>query len=609
MVSFALAGLLGVAASGCLGASRRTPVRLNQHGYLPALPKIAVVVAGAEAPQPWALRDRHGERLLTGSTTVWGRDVESGQRLHWADFSALTAPGEGYSLEVGRRRSHPFRVGADVYRRLKYDALAYFYHNRSGTPIEQPYVSAKKYTRPAGHVSDAEVRCIGTSCAYTLDVSGGWYDAGDHGKYVVNGGIAVWTLLSLWERTQALGAGLADFGDGTLAIPERANGVPDLLDEARWELEFLLRMQIPRGQEQAGMVHHKVHDSAWSSIGTVPPATAQYRFLHPPSTAATLNLAATAAQCARIYAAHLPELARRCRGAAVRAWNAAQRHPAVFAPPTDTQGGGAYDDAHVDDEFYWAAAELYATLRRPELLAFLRRSAHHGRFAARVGHGERQHTSMTWQDTAALGAITLAVVPSDLPAEEVARQRGAIVAAADAFLALSAGQGYRLPFAASDQGHYPWGSSSFVVNNALVLALAHDFTGQRRYLDGVVQGMDYLLGRNPLDFSYVAGYGRRFLENPHHRFWAHGIAPLRPAPPPGALAGGPNSRLQDPTVRELLAGCAPMRCYVDEAMAWSVNEVAINWNAPLAWVAAYLDEQGRQRGQRAGVAAAPAEQP
>jgi endoglucanase len=131
-----------------------------------------------------------------------------------------------------------------------------------------------------------------------------------------------------------------------------------------------------------------------------------------------------------------------------------------------------------------------------------------------------------------------------------------------------------------------------VANNAIVLALAYDFTHDDRFVAGVVHAADYLLGTNPLAFSYVSGFGEHALQNPHHRFWAHQKKSSFPPPPPGALAGGPNSRLQDPTSNRALRGCARQRCYIDNVDAWSVNEVAINWNAPLAWISAFLDERG-----------------
>ena len=126
----------------------------------------------------------------------------------------------------------------------------------------------------------------------------------------------------------------------------------------------------------------------------------------------------------------------------------------------------------------------------------------------------------------------------------------------------------------------------------IIMALAHDFTREQKYLDGVGEGMSYLLGRNPMDQSYVTGYGERPLEHPHHRFWAHQANAVFPGPPPGAVSGGPNSGLQDPYVQAAgLAGCAPQKCFVDNIEAWSANEIAINWNAPLAWAAAFLDEK------------------
>jgi endoglucanase len=104
--------------------------------------------------------------------------------------------------------------------------------------------------------------------------------------------------------------------------------------------------------------------------------------------------------------------------------------------------------------------------------------------------------------------------------------------------------------------------------------------------------MDYILGRNALDKSYVSGYGENPLRNPHHRFWARQVSSSSPPPPRGALSGGPNSSPSDPTARAALGGCRPQRCYIDDLNAYSVNEVAINWNSPLAWVAAFLDEKG-----------------
>jgi len=564
----------------------------NQLGYLPGLPKIAMVKTKATNPVDWSLTDRSNHVVATGRTVVKGPDEASGDELHSIDFSSVTTPGSGYTLRIEAGNSHSFDIGPNIYRHLKYDALAYFYQTRSGIAIEMPFAGQPQWTHPAGHVSDKSVPCAPDArCDYSLDVSGGWYDAGDYGKYVVNGGISVWTLLNMVEVSRAFDTKVTDFDDGKMNIPEHHNGVPDLLDEARWELEFMMKMQVPEGKPLAGMVHHKIHDVEWTALGTYQDRDPVARFLRPVSTAATLNLAATAAQCARIWRTIDSAFAKHCLQSAETAWNAALLHPTMFIGPDDTVGGGAYEDDNVSDEFYWAAAELFATTSRDPYRDFIAASPHRYSVPQKLRLDENeQTTSLTWRDTAALGTITLAVVPNALPRSDRDAARAAIVSAADSFLSLDRASAYRVPFY-TGQGSLPWGSNELPLNNGIVLGLAYDMTGDPKYLEGAQDGLAYILGRNPLDQSYVTGYGFRPLENPHHRFWAHQANSAFPGPPPGVLSGGPNSHLQDPYVRAAgLRGCSPMTCFVDNIEAYSVNEEAINWNAALAWVAAFLDE-------------------
>jgi endoglucanase len=200
---------------------------------------------------------------------------------------------------------------------------------------------------------------------------------------------------------------------------------------------------------------------------------------------------------------------------------------------------------------------------------------------------------MTWKETGALGVISLAVAPNGLGKKNVDALRSKIIASADAYRSFIEHQGYRVPIDPAAEA-YPWGSNSFVLNNLIVLALAHDFTKKPEYAHAVADGMNYLLGTNPLAMSYVTGYGEHSLENPHHRFWSHQANRAFPSAPPGAVSGGPNSAIQDPYAQAAgLSGCAPQTCFIDHIESWSTNEITINWNAPLAWVAAFLDEKSR----------------
>jgi endoglucanase len=565
------------------------PVLVNQLGYLPGAAKIAVVKTAASAPLDWELLDAAGKSVAAGKTAPFGKDAASGDELQLIDFSTFSTLGQGYRLKVGAEQSFPFDVSPSIYSTLKLDALSYFYQNRSGIEIRADLVQRPELARPAGHLSDKNVKCSKhAECDYSLDVSGGWYDAGDHGKYVVNGGISLWTLLNQFERAQAFGTA-ADFGDGKLKVPERGNQVPDLLDEARWELGFLLKMQVPAGKPFAGMAHHKMHDVNWTALATAPHEDKQERVLFKVSTAATLNVAATAAQGARLWKTIDPPFAAKCLKAAEVAWAAAKQNPKLLASNI-IDGGGAYDDKRVDDDFYWAAAELLIATGKLEYKQFLESSPLHRRL--RMDAGGHKST-MNWADTDALGVISLAVAPR-VEASLQAHARKLLQAGADEYLKIIGRQGYRTVLEPTKDGKYVWGSNSFVINNLIVLALAYDFTQQRKYLDGVATGMDYLLGRNPLGQSYVTGYGEKPLRNPHHRFWARQANAKYPSAPPGVLSGGPNSNTDDPYSKSAgLKGCAPEKCFVDHIEAYSVNEITINWNAPLAWVTSWLDERAR----------------
>jgi endoglucanase len=572
-------------------------IRVNQLGYFPKGPKRATwVVEGSDAQAiakktvPFDIVDSAGTVVHHGMTSPFGKDPTSGRFVQRLDFSSYTGAGEGLRIRLSSENGEKSGITSDAFairpaalKQLSRDALRYFFYTRSGIALEQPFVENDRWLRPLGHPSDKQVPCApDAKCSYSLDVSGGWYDAGDYGKYVVNGGLSVWLLMNLWEASQQLSLPVVGAKDGDLHLPESGNKLPDLLDEARWEMEWLLKMQVPEGNPQAGLVHHKMHDTDWSALGTPPLLGSLPRQLRPVSTAATLNLAATAAQAARVFAKLDPKFAERCLSAAKRAWAAAEANPALIAPRSDSQGGGPYDDATISDERFWAASELFITTGDKAFFAITSKSPHYLHLKA---HEAETPQALDWRTTEALGTLSLSL-SSRTPTQVRDANRKAVVEIAEKYLAMSKADGFGQPYFGS---HYSWGSNSNIVNNGLILAYAHAFTKDPRFLEGAVAAMDYVLGRNALGKSYVSGYGVRPLTNPHHRLWAHSIDPKFPTPPPGVLSGGPNSDLQDPYSKGLHPHCIGQTCYVDHIEAYSANEVAINWNAALSWLAAYLN--------------------
>lgn len=589
MVVFSGAMLL---AAGNVGAEVGNP-RVNQIGYLPNAVKIATFKSETNSPQHWVLR-KDGKVIAKGRTLPGIVDASSGDRVQQIDFSTVTSSGSGFTVEVGSNRSYPFSITSSVFRAPLYDAAKYFYHNRSGIAIDLPFTGGgktsfapdAKWARSAGHVNqgknqgDFKVPCWPGTCEYALDVSKGWYDAGDHGKYVVNAGISVWTLMNMFERGLYWGRGKR-IVDGELNIPESKNGVPDLLDEIRWELEFMLSMQVPQGLAKTGMVHHKVHDVSWTGLPLSPSEDPQTRALVPPSTAATLNLAAAAAQAARIWKDIDPAFSAQCLQAAKAAWNAAILNPSDLYKGGYDTGGGAYDDGDVNDEFYWAATELYLTTSDSQYLS-------------RIDAYSIARSDFSWDHTALAGLISMATVMNAGAKARRAAAQQKIVAIADKHLAAQRVAGYSIPLTLKE---FEWGSNGAVLNKLMLLGWAYTFTSKRDYANGVVKGVDYLFGRNAFSTSFVTGEGTATVKYPHHRFWAGVLNPDFPMAPPGAVSGGPNAKLQDPVAIAKLGPCVsrPATCWIDDINAYSVNEVAINWNAPLVWVLDLVNDIGSDR--------------
>ena len=324
---------------------------------------------------------------------------------------------------------------------------------------------------------------------------------------------------------------------------------------------------------------HKVQDDGWTGLPLAPDEDPQTRQVHRPSTAATLNLAAVAAKGARLWEPYDEEFAASLLESARTAWAAAVATPDLYASALDgNEGGGPYDDKDVSDEFYWAAAELYLTTGDDEFADAVTGSPVHSADL-------KGAVAFDWQRTAALGRMDLALVPSELPDRDAVRD--SVVTLADFALYQQGKAFFGQPYQPSD-ARFEWGSNGIILNNAVTLAAAADITGDEEYRTAALESLDYVLGRNALDQSYVTGYGTQFSQNQHHRTFAAQLDPTLPHPPAGTLSGGPNSSIQDPVAAQTWPqGCVAQRCYLDNIQSWSTNEMTVNWNSSLTWMAAW----------------------
>lgn len=590
----------------------RAGILTNQLGYFTDRAKRATLLSDSKKPVEFTLKDESGKEVYNGETIPFGLDKDSDDEVHIIDFSDFDKEGTFYLEDEDGNESHLFKIGgAEDYSSLLYDSLNYFYQNRSGIEIESDFISSgdtSALARAAGHPKDmAEIEQTWgySGSSGSIDVTGGWYDAGDHGKYVVNGGFSLWLMQNQYET--ALKYGFEDvYADGTMLIPENNNDIPDLLDEARWEMEWMLKMIVDSG-EYKDMAYHKAHDEKWTALGIAPADDEMKRIVKPPTTAATLNLAACAAQAARLWKDIDSDFADECLEAAENAFAAAKKHPDMYAPLDESIGGGAYGDDDVEDEFCWAALELFITTGNEDYYDEATENKFFLDIPKTLDGGESVDTvgSFDWGNTGALATFSAALNPDKFDKEDVEITKEAIVSASDEYISIENNQGYGLPYGQStlsyndsDKG-YIWGSNSFVADNSIVMAYAYLLTEEEQYLDGAIGGMDYLLGRNAMDYSYVTGYGTHAVEHPHHRFWANQIDDTFPCAPNGVMSGGPNSGMQDPWVQGSgwkKGEIPPQKCYLDNIEAWSVNECTINWNASLAWLTAFTAQEADDEG-------------
>ena len=544
------------------GSVSAQAIKVNQVGFLPQAQKLAVAAQSAGA---FEIVDADGKTAFQGTPGPALRWEPSGETVRVLDFSVLTQPGS-YRIKVaGMPVSDPFVVNADGYRALNAAALKAFYFNRSAIALAPKYAGA--WARPAGHPDDkvrvhASAASASRPAGTVLSSPRGWYDAGDYNKYVVNSGISTYTLLAAFEHYPA-------FFKRDTGIPESGDGVPDILDEAMWNLAWMLTMQDP----QDGGVYHKLTNLRFDGIVMPHAASATPRYMVAKSTAAALDFAATMATASRVlapYEANWPGMAARMLAAAQAAWRWAEQHPdAVFRNPQDV-ATGEYGDAELGDEFAWAAAELFIATGDK-------------RYATALLEHDAPLSTPSWGKVAALGWMSLAHHRARLAP---GLDRALVERRIDGLAAQLAGtwrsSGYRLAMTPKD---FVWGSNAVVLNQGMMLLQAYRLRPDPDYLRAAQSSLDYVLGRNPTGYAFVTGFGARPFMHPHHRpSMADGIA----APVPGWLSGGPNPGQQDAKECPPYPSKLPALSYIDHDCSYAANEVAINWNAPLVYVSAAL---------------------
>jgi len=531
-------------------------ILINQIGYKPDAAKYALLRVETDR---FSICTTNGEEVFSGIPDEWEYWELSGDSVRLADFSGLKEPGEYVLCVNDTLHSFPFKIAKDLFCDLADAALKSYYYARCGVDIDSVYggkwhwKSGHPDTRVVVHESAADKnRSAGT----IISSPGGWYDAGDYGKYVVNSGITTYTLLLSAELNKTYHMAQ------NLNIPESNNELPDILDETLVNLKWMLTMQDPND----GGVYHKLTTKNFTGF-VAPSETHEQRYVVQKSTSAALDFAATMAHAVGVLQNFgLNELAEKVGSAAERAWGWALSNPNVIYRQPDDISTGAYGDNSLEDEWFWAAAEMYVNTGNRQ-------------FLDKITETYKKPVTPKWNVVNTLGVIS--ILTSD-KRDEFPEMEKDFLAHVDALIQKE----QRSPYVVSID-EFAWGSNSDVANDGMLKLIAYQLSGGQEYLASARNDLDYILGRNATGYCFVTGFGSKSTRNPHNRLMASdGVDD----PIPGYLAGGPNIWvMNDCDPKKVERSRYPAASYIDEQCSYSTNETAINWNAPLVFLSSGLD--------------------
>jgi endoglucanase len=551
------------------GTNGALNIRLNQIGFYPNAPKTAIILSTKDSV--FYIETINKKTVFTGTLKKSVKPDFAGNNTFIADFTAYRKPGQYILFVPAVGYSYPFEIKKAVMSDVAKASIKAYYFMRASTPLDAKY--AGKWARAEGHPDTSVL--IHPSAASDKRPEGsvissprGWYDAGDYNKYIVNSGISTSTLLSLYEDFPTY------MKTVKLNIPESGNGVPDILNEVLWNLRWMRTMQDPND----GGVYHKLTNAVFDTFEMPDKGTAP-RYVVQKGTAATLDFAAVMAQASRIFKnfqKELPGLSDSCLSQANKAWDWAIKNPNVaynqdamnkkFSPKITT---GAYGDYSFSDEFIWAASELFVSTQDIRFLSNINLLSD-GRMPV-----------PTWSQVKLLGYYTLAKHSGEFGVntpKELPEIKNRLIALADSLIKGADETAYKTVMDKSKR-NFNWGSNSVAANEGVVLIQAYKLSNDAKYLAYALDNLDYILGRNGTGYSYVTGYGSKTPMHPHHRpSFSYGLAD----PVPGMLVGGPNPGMQDGIK---VPSTVPDEAYIDDRRAYAANEIAINWNAPLAYLA------------------------
>ena len=533
-------------------------IMLNQVGYNTKQTKCAVVTE----PGVYQVINSEGQVVLNVATKAGIHDPLCRETLYKLDFSKVNMPGTYKLVSQEGEESYSFMIGEDVYAKVHNAMIKALYFQRCGCALEEKY--AGKFKHATCHMDMVKVW---DNKDEKFECLGGWHDAGDYGRYITPAAVTIAHLLYAFEKYPAA------FTE-ELNIPESGNGMVDVLNECRYELEWMLKMQ----REDGGVYHKLTSQNHVDFI--MPEEDLDQFYAFAVSSLAVADYCAVMALSARVYHEFDAEFAKVLEKAAKKAWGWLEQNPqmVLFNNP-EGSNTGEYGDDTDRDERLWAAVEMFyladflgedTKLYKEDALSILKENI------ALIDFG--------WTDVA--GFVPLAVLMDEqrrMGTEIYDICKDAVLTEAQRLLALCKENAFDIGM--NDQD-FCWGSNMVVTNRGILWCLAYELTCDEAYLQAIQAHVDYLLGKNITGYSYVTGFGDNAYCKPHSRpMHADGIEEAIP----GWVSGGANGNPCDPDAMKMIPkGTAPMKCYVDIMESYSTNEMTIYWNSSAVYVTAFL---------------------
>ena len=537
----------------------KNKIHLNQVGYITNMPKSAVVTVDTNQ-KFFVCRKKDGTIAYTGRLTDYINDVASGEKTTKADFSDMTEEGDFY-IKVGSIISPTFRISKNPFSEIKDDVLKSFYYARCGQALDDAH--AGDFSRDECHMSKPSVI---SEITRKIDVSGGWHDSGDYGKYIVSAANALAILFYSYFF------GAASF-NRNINIPESENEMPDILNQCKYELDWLLKMQ-----DKDGGVFSKV--ASLEMAETVMPADdTQEQFIFDKSCDATLSFCAVAARASGIYEKYDKVYSDRLKNASIMAW--------IWAADQGLSDDGKRRSAGIDDNKYycekiedkifWAASELYTLFGEQPFHETMTKL-----------YDTVDTTTFYWNASGGFGALSY--IFNNRPKDDVMLDvlKTSFVYRADNLVSMSKHSGYSTALAANK---YVYGSNMDICISGITLIAANRIHNNEEYIKIALEELNYILGKNPMGICYITGYGEYHVQHPHHRpCTADGIDECIK----GLLVGGANMLRGDEYCKWVIPkSTPPAKCYVDKEHSYAVNDTTIFFNAAAVGLLAYFSDNGR----------------